>query len=214
MITDTLPAGGTPSPSSTIFTSPPRPPRRVLMTADPVGGVWTYMLELVRALVASDVEVAVASMGGPVSPAQRVSFERLGPRASLHEDHRRLEWMDTPWDDLASAGDWLLALEREHRPDLVHLNGYVHAALPWKAPVLVTAHSCVYSWWRAVHRCYPPSGWDRYHQAVARGLRSARLVVAPTQAMLSALVSNYGELPAAQVISNGRSPLPSPGLLR
>ena len=189
-------------------------PRRILMTADPVGGVWTYMLELARGLLAAGVEVVVASMGGPVSASQRIAFERLGPRATLHEDHRRLEWMDNPWDDVAAAGDWLLELERKHRPDLVHLNGYAHASLPWRAPVVVVAHSCVYSWWRAVHRCYPPATWHRYHETVARGLRSARLVVAPTRAMLSALVAQYGELPATRVIPNGRAPLPSPGLLR
>ena len=190
------------------------PPRRVLMTADPFGGIWTYMLELVRGLVAADVDVVVASMGGPVSPAQRAAFGRLGPRATLLDDHRRLEWMDKPWDDVASTGEWLLELEREHRPDIIHLNGYAHAALPFRAPVIVAAHSCVYSWWRAVHRCYPPASFHRYHEAVARGLRAARIVVAPTQAMLSALIAQYGELPATRVIPNGRSPLPSPGLLR
>jgi glycogen synthase len=189
-------------------------PRRVLMTTDPFGGVWTYALELARGLVASDVEVIVASLGGPVSPAQRAAFDRLGERATLYVDHRRLEWMDKPWDDVAATGEWLLRLEREHRPDLVHLNGYAHAALPFRAPVLVVAHSCVCSWWRAVHRCYPPAEFDRYHEVAARGLRAARMVIAPTQAMLSALVAQYGELPSARVIPHGRSPLPSPGLLR
>jgi Glycosyltransferase len=212
MITEPLAPGG--APSATSAAPLPPAPRRVLMTADPIGGVWTYMLELARGLLASSVEVVVASLGGPISPAQRAAFGRLGPRAVLHEDHRRLEWMDDPWNDVAATGDWLLDLEARHRPDLVHLNGYAHAALPWRAPVLVAAHSCVYSWWRAVHRCYPPPVWHRYHEAVARGLRAARLVVAPTHAMLSALVAHYGELPSARVIPNGRSPLPSPGLLR
>ena len=34
-------------------------------------------------------------------------------------------------------------LERRLRPDVVHLNGYTHGALPWRAPVLVVGHSCV-----------------------------------------------------------------------
>lgn len=189
-------------------------PRRVLMTADPLGGVWTYMLELVRGLVASRVEVFVASMGGHISPSQRVAFERLGPRATLFENHRRLEWMDNPWEDVAATGEWLLGLEREYQPDLIHLNGYAHAALPWSAPVLVVAHSCLSAWWRAVHRSYPPASCYRYHEAVACGLRSARIVVAPTQDMLSSLVAHYGELPSARVIPHGRAPLPAPGLLR
>ena len=38
------------------------------------------------------------------------------------------------------------------KPDIVHLNNYVHAALPFRAPKLVVGHSCVLSWWRAVKR--------------------------------------------------------------
>lgn len=190
-------------------------PSRVLMTADPVGGVWTYMLELARGLLSSGVDqIVVASLGGPVSPSQRAAFDRLGPGAILHEDHRKLEWMDNPWEDVAATGEWLLELERKHRPDLVHLNGYAHAALPFRAPVVVAAHSCVRSWWRAVHNCCPPASWDRYHTAVASGLRAADLVVAPTSAILAELTAHYGALPASRVIAHGRSPLPSPGLPR
>lgn len=229
MITDSHSSGGTApaapvskpdhSPSALTIAPGRAPargpaPRRILMSADPLGGVWTYMLELVRGLLASDVEVVVASMGGPVAPAQHAAFDRLGPKATLLENHRRLEWMDKPWDDIAATGEWLLKLEREHRPDLIHLNSYAHAALPFRAPVLVVAHSCVFAWWRAVHGCYPPADFDRYHESVARGLRAARLVVAPTQAALAALVAQYGELPSCRVIPHGRSPLPSPGLLR
>ena len=229
MIHDPHPAGGTVSAApfsksghspADLMIAPGRvavrgpAPRRVLMTADPFGGVWTYMLELVRGLVASEVEVIVASMGGPVSPAQRAAFDRIGAGAVLLDDHRRLEWMEKPWDDIAATGEWLLELEREHRPDLVHLNGYAHAALPFRAPVLVVAHTCVFSWWRAVHRCYPPAEFDRYHESVARGLRAASMVVAPTRTALSTLVAQYGELQSSRVIPHGRSPLPSPGLLR
>jgi glycogen(starch) synthase len=44
--------------------------RRVLMTADTVGGVWTYALELCRALERCSVEVALATMGAPLDPSQ------------------------------------------------------------------------------------------------------------------------------------------------
>ena len=36
---------------------------RVLMTADTVGGVWTYALDLARALAPHGVSVALATMG-------------------------------------------------------------------------------------------------------------------------------------------------------
>lgn len=190
-------------------------PRRVLMTADPIGGVWTYMIELVRGLVGVGVEVLVASLGGPVSESQRAAFATLGPRALLRVSTRKLEWMDRPWSDVAADGECLLELEREFRPDLVHLNGYAHAALPWGAPVLVVAHSCVYSWWQAVHGSAPPAAeWLRYHEAVSAGLRAADLVVAPSRAMLRQLSLHYLTPASALVIPNGRenasAPEPSP----
>src|SRR5918911_1315042 len=44
---------------------------RILMTADTVGGVWTYALELTRALQPYDVEVLLATMGPRPNSAQR-----------------------------------------------------------------------------------------------------------------------------------------------
>jgi glycosyltransferase involved in cell wall biosynthesis len=90
------------------------------------------------------------------------------------------------------------------RPDVVHLNGYCHAALGWQAPVLVTGHSCVLSWWRAVHALDAPLKWDAYATRVAEGLRAADLVVAPTAAMQSMLDFHYGPFGRCRVIWNGR----------
>jgi glycosyltransferase involved in cell wall biosynthesis len=85
------------------------------------------------------------------------------------------------------------------------LNGYVHAALDWRAPVLVVAHSCVLSWWRAVKGEDAPVAWSRYREKVTRGLRSAHLVAAPSRAMLAQVDRWYGPLHTGVVIPNGRS---------
>jgi glycogen synthase len=175
---------------------------RALMTADTVGGVWSYALELSRALERHDVEIVLATMGAPLSPAQRDDVRRCH-NITLRESRYRLEWMPDPWSDVAAAGEWLLDLERAVQPDVVHLNGYAHAALPWRSPVLVAGHSCVLSWWRAVHGCAAPSAWDRYRAAVTAGLRNADLVVAPTRYMLNALLTHYGSLRAGCVVPNG-----------
>jgi glycosyltransferase involved in cell wall biosynthesis len=86
---------------------------------------------------------------------------------------------------------------------LVHLNGYAHAELEFGVPVLVTAHSCVQTWWRAVHGVPAPSSWNEYKHRVSRGLASAQGVVAPTRAFLNQLETVYGTLPHARVIHNG-----------
>jgi len=177
--------------------------QRVLMTADAVGGVFTYAVELIRALAWQKVNVTLATMGGPLRQSQRETIAALA-NCELVESNYRLEWMPDPWDDVTAAGEWLLGLEHTVRPDLIHLNGFVHAALPWRAPTLVVAHSCVLSWWRAVRREPAPADWDRYRAKTGAGIRAAHLLVAPTQAMLTALLFEHGPHPRTRTVPNGR----------
>jgi glycosyltransferase involved in cell wall biosynthesis len=176
---------------------------KVLVTTDTVGGVWTYAVELARALRPQGVWLALATMGGALSPGQRRQVESLS-NVVVHESTFRLEWMHDPWHDVAAAGEWLLHLARQFRPDVVHLNGYAHGALPWEAPVLVAGHSCVLSWWRAVKGEPAPADWDRYAEEVRRGIQAADAVVAPSAAMLGELQRFYRPLPNGRVIHNGR----------
>lgn len=179
---------------------------RVLITVDTIGGVWTYGLELMRALDASGTRFALATMGRRLNEDQRRAAESL-PHVEVYESGYKLEWMENPWADVAAAGRWLLELEREWKPDLVHLNGYAHGALPWKAPVVIVAHSCVYSWFASVRKHAPPPEWQRYRRHVGRGLERADAVVAPTRAMLDALNTHYeGRAASGTVIPNGRDP--------
>jgi glycosyltransferase involved in cell wall biosynthesis len=178
---------------------------KVLLTTDTVGGVWTYALELSRALARHDVQIALATMGAPLSPSQRADASRL-PNVTLFESAYKLEWMQDPWDDVRQAGDWLLDIERQFSPDLIHLNGYAHGALPWQAPVVVVAHSCVLSWWQAVKGTDAPPSWNRYRDQVTRGLRAADVVVAPSREMLQAAEHHYGPFRQSRVIYNARSP--------
>jgi glycosyltransferase involved in cell wall biosynthesis len=177
----------------------------VLMTADTVGGVWTHAVELARELDARGVRVAIASMGAAVSPRQRAALAGCSG-VTLHESAFRLEWMQEPWPDVDAAGAWLLALERELQPGLVHLNQFAFGALPFRAPKLVVAHSCVASWWRAVHGEAAPPSWDAYRERVRAGLAGAACVAAPTQAMLSALAAEYGWKGQGRVLPNGCRP--------
>ncbi|HTL55684.1 MAG TPA: glycosyltransferase family 4 protein [Candidatus Limnocylindrales bacterium] len=177
---------------------------RVLMTADTLGGVWTYSLELARALQPYGVEIALATMGRRLSRAQRQ--EAAATRnLTIYESTYKLEWMNEPWEDVERAGEWLLDLQRKVRPSVVHLNGYVHGVLPWEAPKIVVGHSCVLSWWRAVHGTKAPPEWDTYRRAVSAGLKAADAVVTPSRAMLESLRYHYGPLNLIAVIPNGRS---------
>lgn len=178
--------------------------KRILMTGDTVGGVWTFTMELAEALGAQGVEVVLAALGGPPSPEQRAEAARISHLDLLASDFK-LEWMDDPWRDVEESGRWLLDLEEQYAPDLVHLNSFGHGALPWSAPVVVTAHSCVLSWWQAVKGCAAPKSWDRYRQTVTATLQAANAVAAPSDAMADAVAEYYG-VGSARVIPNGRCP--------
>jgi glycosyltransferase involved in cell wall biosynthesis len=175
----------------------------VLMTADTVGGVWTYAVELSRALAARGLQVHLATMGAPVQPHQR---EMLGDGGGvqLHESRFALEWMPQPWRQVDAAGRWLLELESMLRPDFIHLNQFAFGALPFRAPRLVVGHSCVLSWWRAVHGSDAPADWNTYRDRVKAGLQGADLVAAPTRSMLQSLQQLYGV--DGIVLPNGRDP--------
>jgi len=185
--------------------------RKVLVTADTVGGVFTYSLTLAKALAVHGVEVHLATMGDLLRPEQRAAAEAI-PGLVVHESTFELEWMDDPWDDVRRSCDWLLALEDVLRPDVVHLNGYAHGALPFRAPKVVVAHSCVLSWWEAVLGEAAPARYDSYRRAVASGLAGADVVVAISAAMRDCLVRHYGHGANAIVIHNGAPEVPRPDM--
>jgi glycosyltransferase involved in cell wall biosynthesis len=176
---------------------------RVLMTADAVGGVWSYSLDLARLLAARGIEIVLAVMGPEPDAAQRAEAESI-PHLELRHRPFDLEWFEhASAAELARSRGWLRDIAEERDIDLVHLNGYAHAAAGWRIPVVVVAHSCVYSWWFAVHGTAPPNEYRIYRQRVAAGLRAASAVIAPTRWMLETLRSIYRlPLTESEVIPN------------
>jgi glycogen(starch) synthase len=176
-----------------------------LMTTDAVGGVWEYSLELASGLCRCGVRVLLAAMGPEPSIPQRQAASAIRGLTLMHRPCR-LEWMsDFEVDWLPSAG-WLGDLAAGFEPDILHINGYAHAALLWPCPVVVVCHSCVCSWWRAVHGEQPPREWDAYRERVAAGLLKADFVVAPTRSFLDTIEQLYGIDPRrASAVPNARS---------
>ena len=178
--------------------------RRVLLTTDTVGGVWTFSIDLARQFAQHGIQVVLAALGGFPTAEQTSAAKRI-PELCLFPSSFKLDWMENPWDDVKRSGEWLLQLEEEFRPDIVHLNSFGHGDLPWSAPVVLTAHSCVLSWWNAVKHEQAPAAWDHYRDAVTRSLQAVHLVTCPTGAMQSMLQEFYG-FTGAVVIPNGADP--------
>lgn len=175
---------------------------KVLLTADPIGGVWTWAVALAKGLAETGTTVAIAVEGAPLTDAQRHELDAL-PLAGWWSSPRKVEWMDEPWTDVDANGAWLQEIARETGPDVVHLSSYSHAALGWDAPVVVTAHSCVLTWWRNVKGRDAPPEWTTYRRRVEAGLRGADVVVSPTHAYLRDLTEVYDFDGRTRVVPNG-----------
>lgn len=179
----------------------------ILITADTLGGVWTYTRELVTGLVRRGDRVTLVSFGDIPTAAQTRWMDGL---ANL--DYRptafKLEWMLDSEADMEASSQYLQAIIDEMRPDLLHFNQFYYGAIDCDVPRIVVAHSDVVSWWISVHRQLPPeTEWlNWYRQVVARGLREATTVVAPSRWMLEQIELHYGKLRSASVIHNGRTP--------
>jgi glycogen(starch) synthase len=179
----------------------------VLMTSDTVGGVWTYTQELVSGLVRQGIRVTLVSLGALPRPEQTEWIENL-PALDYRPTSYRLEWMQSSEKDVEESREYLEAVIREVRPDLLHFNQYCYGTVSPELPRIVVAHSDVVSWWVAVHGEQPAdSQWMRwYRDTVSSGLIRADIVVAPSQWMLNTIRTYYIRPRFGVVIHNGRDP--------
>ena len=179
---------------------------KILMTTDTVGGVWTYTLELCKALQEEPISIYLAAMGGLPDENQENQVRQL-PNVTLYKSKYKLEWMQDPWDDLRKAKKWITSIYHTVIPDIVHFNNYAQLENFWQAPIITVYHSCVETWWQAVKGTTAPSSWKRYMELVRDSLNASDVVVSPTRALLQkASEAHYNTTPS-QVIANGHDPV-------
>lgn len=177
-------------------------PRRVLLTADAVGGVWRYALELAGGFTAGGTETVLAVLGPPPTRARRAEARGI---ARLIETGLPLDWTAENEPALARAAGELSSLASGIGADLVQLHAPAFAGLArWPAPVVSVAHSCLGTWWNAVHGSDLPADFAWRVAATARGLRASDAVIAPSRAFAAALRATYGDGISITVVRNGR----------
>jgi glycosyltransferase involved in cell wall biosynthesis len=179
--------------------------RHLLLTADAVGGVWSYVADLADGLQRRGIAVTIATLGPRPSPQQCEAVTA----ALIHTDHP-LDWTAETAAALREAARALASIARAIRADGVHLHAPAYAGLAdWPAPVVAVVHSCVATWWNAVRGGALPANLAWRAEAVARGLASAPAVIAPSHAFAAMLRSTYGDGWPLRVVHNGRSLLRS-----
>src|SRR5689334_10014933 len=122
-----------------------------MMTADAVGGVWNYALDLARGYAARQVETVLAILGPLASDAQRMTAASV-PGIRIIDTGLPLEWTATDPTELADAAYLLTELTTATRADIVHLNTPALACADYPAPVVAMAHSCLATWWHTMRR--------------------------------------------------------------
>jgi glycosyltransferase involved in cell wall biosynthesis len=170
------------------------------MTADTVGGVWTYALDLARGLTAAGTTVTLLLLGPPPSPAQRAGAEGL----RLVDTGLPLDWLVEGPAPILAAGQEIAGRAVALGADLLQLNSAALAAAGSRLPVVAVCHSCLATWWQAVRQGPLPDQF-RWHRALmAQAYARADRLVAPSAAFAAATQLAYGLPVAPHVVHNGR----------
>lgn len=179
-------------------------PRRVLMTADAVGGVWQYSLELARGFAARGIETVLAVLGPAPSTLQLSEAAGIDGLRVI-PTQLPLDWTAAVPESLHAAAHSLAELAASCDVDSIHLHtpALVSDAI-WPAPVVAVAHSCVATWWRAVRGGAMPRDFAWRADCIGEGLAHADAVIAPSRSFAAMLELVYGVHRPITVVHNGR----------
>lgn len=176
----------------------------VFITADAVGGVWQYSLDLAAGLAERGVDPVVAVSGpSPAAEQKRKAHSISG--LHLIDTGLPLDWTAESPEDVAGAAKSLAALAANHKADLIHLNSPALAACTnFGVPVVAVQHSCLSTWWSAVRGgpTTPDLAWRA--ALTSQGLRKADAIIAPTAAFAAASHRAHELSTLPHVVFNGR----------
>lgn len=176
--------------------------RRLLLVTDAVGGVWVYSLELARALKPLGIETVLAVMGPSPSADRRAAAADM----RFIDTSLPLEWLDTSEADIARAGEELARIAASEGADVVQTSSAaLLAGAAFDCATVAVQHSCVATWWDAVKGGALPEDFRWRSDLVARGLRRADAVVAPTRAFAEATRRAYKLDRPVIAVHNGRT---------
>lgn len=183
-------------------------PRHVFMTADAVGGVWTYAVDLASGLAGHGVRTTLAVLGPAPDAEQRRAAAAVPGLNLIHAD-LPLEWLALSGAVVEAAGAVVAAMANNSGAEVVHLNTpALGSEGGFAAPVVAAAHSDIATWWLAVKDGPMPSDFGWRAALVARGYAHAQTIIAPTAAFAEATRDAYALPEAPLTVHNGRSHVP------
>lgn len=183
---------------------------RVLITADAVGGVWQYSIDLARGLAKAGVETVVAVLGPSPNKAQ-VKAASSVPGLTLIDTGLDLDWLARTRASMRSTGAAIAKLARRYQVDIVQLHAPALAAeTAFPVPVVAVNHSCLTTWWQTTKNTPIEASYRWRAEMTGKGLRKADLVVTPTAAFAEATREAHQLEALPLAVHNGRTPLPLP----
>ncbi|WP_445504194.1 glycosyltransferase family 4 protein [Microvirga sp. G4-2] len=181
---------------------------RVLMTADAVGGVWQYALDVAEGLRAYGVETTLAVFG-PAPSNDQIKRAKAAAIDLITTD-LPLDWTAERPREVEEAGRAIARISAQIKPDIVHLNSPALAASgQHDCPIVAVCHSCVATWWEAVRGGSLPEEFVWRANLMHQGYHVADKLLAPTAAFANATARTYNLAAAPAVVRNGRRVMPA-----
>lgn len=181
---------------------------RLFMTTDAVGGVWNYSVGLATELARAGIRVRLGVVGPAPSRDRMQAADVAG--VGVVPVEAALDWLAGGPAAIAAGRAAIAKAAGQWGADLIQANQPAYAAGDHPAPVVAVVHSCVETWWRGTHGRPAPGEWDWHRQAVAEGLGSAAVSVAPSRSFAKTVQRTYGlaDPPIAVLngIARGREP--------
>lgn len=183
--------------------------RRILLTTDAVGGVWTYSLDLARGLSLQNVAVTLAVMG-PAPSDDRARAAQSIPGLDLLATGLPLDWLAESRAEIEGASRAIGDLAHNAGAGVIQLHTPALAiSLAPDRNVVAVQHSCLATWWKAVWGNEDlPRDFRWRTDCVAEGLARATLTVTPSIAFSKAVMETYALPTHPLVVYNGRSAPP------
>jgi glycosyltransferase involved in cell wall biosynthesis len=171
------------------------------MTADAVGGVWTYASDLAAGLAERGVDVTIAVLG-PCDDHNRYTSPYF--RTIMASDVT-LDWLAETPEQVLEGGEAVARLATEVDADIVHLNSPALAAGgAFRNPVLGVCHSDVATWWTAVKLGPLPADLAWRAALTGRGYGACNALLAPTAAFAEVTGRIFGLKRTPTPVHNGR----------
>ncbi|WP_300973857.1 glycosyltransferase family 4 protein [Sphingomonas sp. LHG3406-1] len=179
--------------------------RRLLLSTDAVGGVWTYSIDLARSLAAAEDMVVLLAVLGPSPSSDQLTEAAAVPGLQIIDTGLPLDWTAASERDVREAGHVLAHLAEMGQADLVQLHTPALASVCYPVPAISVVHSCVATWWEAVHGGEAlPDDLAWRSNLVREGLGRSDVSVAPSESFARAVQKAYRLPEPPLTVANGR----------